>query len=461
MKQLLTLFIIFATVTVCFGQDITIGSRDTVFSKTLNQERELSIYLPPGYHSSINQKYPVLYILDGDYNFQYVAGLLELEGGISERIPEMILVAISGKGTETYRKNCKPNIEGIEDKGNADEVAGFIGKELIPYVNSKYKTNGFEILSGHSLGGLFVINTALNHPKLFDKYIAISPALWWENNANNKVAEQKISGKDFKSNMYVSLANEKGMGVGSFLSVATSSILKNNIVIYGIAALFIIIAIFWGVKRKRWLFPIIFALAGIGIAAWLMFYYYPQNENFKFKKFANEDHNSVGEPTYRWALEAMFKTWQVENDYFTSAKDLKDHYEKVQSTYGTTFNTPFVALGHTYYTLQDNPEELTKVEEVLKANDQDAFEKFAVYRAGKIMEKQPKESESLITEVLKINPKSSEGYHLLAKINLAANNTVIADSLINKAMKLADYQKERQWKINELIETKNVIEGKK
>lgn len=217
-----------ATVTVSFGQGITIGSRDTVFSKILNQQRELSIYLPPGYYSSVNQKYPVLYILDGDYNFQYVAGLLELEGGISERIPAMIMVGISGKGTATYRKNCKPDIEGIEDKGNADEVAGFIEQELIPYVNSKYKTNGFKVLSGHSLGGLFVINTALNHPKLFDKYIAISPALWWGNNAINKIAAEKTKAKSFKSAVYISLANEQGMGVDSFLGVATSSIAKKQ-----------------------------------------------------------------------------------------------------------------------------------------------------------------------------------------------------------------------------------------
>ncbi len=185
MKQLFTLFIVLLTGTLCFGQDINIGIRDSVFSKILNEERELSIYLPPSYHSSPNQEYPVLYILDGDYNFQYVAGLLELEGGISERIPEMILVAISGKGSETYGKNCKPNIEGLEDKGNADEVADFIAQELIPFINSRYKTDGFEILSGHSLGGIFVINTALNHPKLFDRYIAISPALWWSENAIN------------------------------------------------------------------------------------------------------------------------------------------------------------------------------------------------------------------------------------------------------------------------------------
>lgn len=457
MKHLFTLFTILISATICFGQDISIGIRDSVFSKTLNQERELSIYLPPGYNSSPNQKYPILYILDGDYNFLYVAGLLELEGGLSERIPEMILVAISGKGSETYRNNCRPNIEGIKDKGNADEMAQFIEQELIPYVNSNYKTDNFKILSGHSLGGLFVINTALNHPQLFDQYIAISPALWWGENALNKVAKEKVNTNGFKTNVHVSLANERGMGVGSFLSVATSSVLKSNIVVYGIAVILIIIAIIWGYKRKKIFFPIILALVGIGISAYLLFCYYPQDENFTFKRFAAENHNSVGEPTYRWALEDIFKTWRVKDDYFTSAEALKDHYEKVKSTYGAAFNIPYTVLGKTYYTLQDNPEAISKVGETLKENYQNAFEIFTIYRAGKIMEKQPKESEELINQVLNINPKSSESYHLLAKIKLANSNTEMADSLITKAMKLANYQNERQWKINELIETKNNI----
>lgn len=250
------------------------------------------------------------------------------------------------------------------------------------------------------------------------------------------------------------------MGVDSFLGVATSSILKNRIVIFGIAILFIGIAIFWGIKRKKVLFPILLVLAGIGMSAYLFFYYYPQNENFKFRKFADENHNSVGEPTYRWALEDIFKSWRVDEEYFGSAEDLQKHYEKVKSIYGTSFNIPNTVLGRTWYILQDNPGELSKVEDILKANFQNAFEEFNIYRAGKILEKQPQESEKFIQEALEINPESSESYHLLAKLKLAENNRVVADSLIDKAIVLANDQKERQWKINELIETKNNILGK-
>lgn len=454
--RLLFIFILIHLTT--FGQDINIGKRDTVFSKILNQERAFSVYLPPSYNTAENQDFPVLYILDGDYNFRYVSGLLELEGGISERIPEMILVAISGEGTETYRYNCKPNIQGIEDSGNAEEVAKFMTKELIPYVNANYKTNDFKILSGHSVGGLFVINTALNHPKLFDRYIAISPALWWEGNAINQIADQKIN-SDFKTNVYVSLANEKGMGVDSFLGVATSSVLKNNIFIFGIALLFIVIAIFWGVKRKKIIFPLLVGILGCGISAYLYFYYYPENENFKFNQFANENHNSVGEPTYRWALEDIFETWRVEEQYFSSTDELKNHYENVKATYGTTFNIPYTVLGNTHYMLQDNTEELKKLQTELKTNYPNAFATFAIYRANQLLEEHPKESEKLAKEVLTKNTNSFESLTILAKIRLGENKIEQADNLINKAIENAKMNNVRQWQLNQLTETKEKIMG--
>lgn len=457
MKNIFTLFLILFSFN-SFSQDISIGNRDSLNSNILNQEREFSVYLPPGYHSAPAQNYPVLYIVDGDYNFQYVAGLLELEGGISERIPEMILIAISGKDTETYRNNCRPNIEGIEDKGNADKMAQFIAEELIPYVNSNYNTNDFKILSGHSLGGLFSINTALQFPEMFDRYIAISPALWWGENAINQVAEEKTKARDFNAKVYISLANEEGMGVDSFLGAATSSILKNNIVTFGIGALFVLFAIIWGIKSKKIVLPILLALVGIGISAYLYFLYYPENDHFKFKQFAKENHNSVGEPTYRWALEDIFETWRVKEQYFSSSEELTAHYQKVKEKYGSSFNIPYTVLGNTDYILQDNETERQALQTELKTNYPLAFETFTIYHAEKLLEKEPKKAGKLAKEVLGTNPNSFDAQHVLAKVKLAENKKSQARALINKALETAKEQNTRQWKINELIGTREKIE---
>ena len=259
-RTVLILFTLLIRIT-CFGQVINSTiERDIIHSDILNDDSEISVYLPPSY-SATNQNFPVLYILDGDYNFFYVSGLLELQSSISENIPEMILIGISGKGSETYRTNCKPNIDTIKGKGNADQYADFIETELVPFVNTKYRTSNYKLLAGHSAGGLFIMNTVLQKPNAFNAYIAISPSLWWEKNVMNDVAIQTFkSNPNFSSNVYVSLANEKGMGVDKFLEVVKDNNISDSV--------------------------------------------------FKFKHFPDENHNSVGLPTYLWALKDIFIPWK-------------------------------------------------------------------------------------------------------------------------------------------------------
>ncbi len=410
-KHFLKYFLLLFVLQSGFSQDISVGKRDKIHSEILKQDRELSVYLPPSYNTSINQKYPVLYILDGDYNFQYVAGFLELQGAISELIPEMILVAISGKGTSEYRKNCKPKIDGVEDSGNAEEMESFIEKELIPYINKKYKAADYKILGGHSVGGIFVVNTAINNPNLFNDYIAISPALWWAKNAMEGVMENTWGKtKSTTANLYMSLANEEGMGVEKFLKKVPESIKK---------------------------------------------------ENIRFKKFPDEIHNSVGLPTYKWALTDIFKNWYVEEAYFDSAEALKNHYAEVQKKYGSIFNISYTVVGNTHYMLQKNDEERSKVQAALKELNPNAFVLFNTYSAGKLVaNKEYEEAKQLLKNALAVNPNNFDSYNVLAKIELAKEDTVAASKAINQAITLANEQQARQWQMNELLETKEEINKK-
>jgi predicted alpha/beta superfamily hydrolase len=407
------LFLILALLcsTIIFAQDISIGKRDKVYSKILQQDREFSVYFPPSYNTLVSQKYPVLYILDGDYNFQYVAGFLELQGAISELIPEMILVAISGKGSNEYRKNCKPNIEGVEDSGNADELARFIERELIPYVNKNYKTSEYKILGGHSVGGIFVVNTAMNHPNLFNDYIAISPALWWAENAMEDVLKNTWGKtENTTASIYISLANEKGMGVTEFIKKVPKSIMENNV---------------------------------------------------KYKEFPDEVHNSVGLPTYKWALADIFKNWYLEKLYFSTAEELKTHYVKVQKQYGCIFNIPTSVVGYTNYILKNNSKERKKVADAFKALSLDVYVLFNNAQAGDLLEKKKyQEAEQLLNEALAINPNSFDSYDILAKVKLAKDDATEANKAIDKAISLANQQGARQWQINELLETKSDINKK-
>ncbi len=409
-QKLLLFLILFYSATV-FAQNISIGKRDKIHSEILQQDREFSVYFPPSYNTSVSQKYPVLYILDGDYNFQYVAGFLELQGAISELIPEMILVAISGKGTSEYRKNCKPNIEGVEDSGTAGEVASFIENELIPYVNKNYKASNYKILGGHSVGGIFVINTAINHPNLFNNYIAISPALWWADNAMEDVLKNTWGKtKSTTASLYISLANEKGMGVTEFVKKIPESIMEKNV---------------------------------------------------KYQEFPDEIHNSVGLPTYKWALTDIFKNWYVEKLYFSSAEELKNHYGEVQKQYGNIFNITPSVVGYTNYILKKDNKEQKKVSDAFKVISPDAYVLFNNAQAGDLLEeKKYKEAEQLLQESLAVNPNNFDSYNVLAKVKLANSNAAGANEAIDEAINMANQQEARQWQINELLETKAEINKK-
>ncbi|EGV43174.1 hypothetical protein BZARG_1138 [Bizionia argentinensis JUB59] len=458
MKKLLILFLFFSLVINAQIDEFSI-KRDSVSSVILNDTREFSVFLPASYLSS-NQNYPVLYILDGDYNFHYVSGILELQASISENIPEMILIGISGKGSETYRENCKPNIAGVADSGNANTVSDFIEKELMPYVDKHYKTIDYNILAGHSLGGLFILNTALNKPKLFDNCIAISPALWWENNAINTIAKKTLTDNpDYKTDVYLSLADEKGMGVDSFLGVVTNNFLKNNLVIFGIAILAILVAFLWVLITRRKRLPLLLVLFGIGISVYLFFFFIPTNSNFKFKQFADENHNSVGAPTYEWALNSIFKTWKVKDEYFSSEQQLVAHYNRVQKRYGHTFNMQNSVLGNTVYKLQEDPAELHKIQTKLQTLYPDGVDYFNVQWASRLLKNGEKpEAMRLLNRMIENYPNSYDAYNALAKIELENNNISVADSLINTAIEISQKQHVRQWQLNEVLETKAKIE---
>ncbi|APG59876.1 alpha/beta hydrolase-fold protein [Christiangramia salexigens] len=395
-----------STINISIAQEINIGTRDTLYSAILEEERPLSIYFPPSYNYKTERNYPVLYILDGNYDFQYVAGLLELQAGIAENIPEMILVGISGKGSKIYKKNCKPDIQGIEDSGNADKVLEFLEKELIPYIDNNYKTLDYNVLAGHSIGGLFIINAALKKPQLFKDYIAISPALWWEENAINIVAKKTYKVQDsIKSNTYVSLANEKRMGVKEFLELV--------------------------------------------------------GPEFKFKQFEHENHNSVGAPTYEWALKDIFKVWKNDKKYFESADELVKYQSLNSSNYDVSLPVSEAILYNTViYILNDKPEELEKIRHIISENYPGSEAYFITLLATIHINAQDfQKARDLLLESLKLHPESFELYEKLAEVDLHLEEKKRAKEKIQKALGLAKDQGVRQWRIDEIKALKEKLKN--
>ena len=166
---------------------LRIGEKVEIKSKILNENRILNIYLPNGYSKDSLKSYPVIYLLDGsiDEDFIHIAGIVQF-GSFSwiNMIPETIVVGISNvdrKRDFTFPTTIKKDKEDFPTTGKSANFINFIEKELQPFIESNYKTNATKTIIGQSLGGLLTTEILFKKPQLFDNYIIVSPSLWWDN----------------------------------------------------------------------------------------------------------------------------------------------------------------------------------------------------------------------------------------------------------------------------------------
>lgn len=206
------------------AQQIVLGRQDQLYSHILNEKRSLSVYVPE--HAGAQQRYPVLYLLDGESHFLTTAAMVRQLSGV---IPDMIVVGIRNtvRGRDLTPTHVKPDSTisagDAALSGGGEQFMRFIEKELIPHIDSLYPAAPYRILSGHSLGGLTVVHTLIRHTRLFNAYIAIDPSLWWDNQALLKQAQEALTEKRFGHlSLFVAMANNMPPGMD------TISILKNT-----------------------------------------------------------------------------------------------------------------------------------------------------------------------------------------------------------------------------------------
>lgn len=165
---------------------LTIGEQIELKSEILNEKRILNIYLPQGYSSDSLKLYPVIYLLDGsiDEDFIHISGLVQF-GSFSwiQMIPKSIVVGIANvdrKKDFTFPSNNKKDKKEFPTTGKSENFILFIEKELEPFIDNHYKTDTIKTIVGQSLGGLLATEILFKKPDLFDNYIIISPSLWWD-----------------------------------------------------------------------------------------------------------------------------------------------------------------------------------------------------------------------------------------------------------------------------------------
>ena len=207
------------------GVRIVIGRAFFLDSDALGEERPIWVHTPPGYAES-NQLHPVLYLLDGRAHFQHVAGVVDFLSSVG-RIPSMIVVAVPNV-TDGRTRDLTPTPthefgpDGVTPwrqvyptAGGADDFRAFLTDELIPYIDSAYRTVSLRVLVGHSLGGLFNVHAFVSDPTAFRGHVIISPALWWDQQRLVAEADMLLQKERPAGFIYLTTANEGGATLSS------------------------------------------------------------------------------------------------------------------------------------------------------------------------------------------------------------------------------------------------------
>jgi predicted alpha/beta superfamily hydrolase len=182
---------------------LVLGEQRKIESKILHETRIINIYLPEEYQADDTTHYPVIYILDGgiEEDFIHLTGLVRFntQPWIA-RFPRSIVVGIENTKRRRdftfevdsldFLKEMDISPEQFKEYGGSASYISFLERELKPSIDSIYRTSGENTVIGESLGGLLATEILLKHTSLFANYIISSPSLWWGDEVLLEAAEK-------------------------------------------------------------------------------------------------------------------------------------------------------------------------------------------------------------------------------------------------------------------------------
>lgn len=200
-------------------ESITIGTKVTLHSKVLDEERLIFIHTPNNYEQMGNM--PLVFVLDADSQFKQTASTIDyISNGAqgNDIIPTSIVIGITNPN-RNYDFTPVKGLVGLDsatisNTGGAFKFLSFITDELIPYLDSTYNTCSNRTLIGHSLGGLFVLHALLEKSEYFDNYLAIDPAIGFSDGTYLDKVLNSLDKLDLSSeNLYYASADNRPKGM--------------------------------------------------------------------------------------------------------------------------------------------------------------------------------------------------------------------------------------------------------
>jgi uncharacterized protein len=294
-------------------KDIVIGKKDFLFSKILDEEREIWVSVPSDFREDLKgQHFPIVIVLDGPVHFYSVVGMIDHFSWYNDACPPMIVVGL---------KNTDRNRDFIP-KINDDLFSLFLKNELIPYIDRTYPTRPFRVLIGHSLAGLRVVKTAI-YDRGFNAFITIDPSLTdiendWYNKARNDIENFQFKDERFYLGMahYIPFTASKNIEIIKKDTSADSEHMRR------------IIEFSEKMTSKNSL----------------------ESNSFRWKYYPNENHQSVAQITIYDGLEFIFDWYKPKylNEFVAvetspqRAVDLYDNYYKtISKNLGYEIKPPF------------------------------------------------------------------------------------------------------------------------
>jgi predicted alpha/beta superfamily hydrolase len=274
-------------------------------SAVLGEERTILVRVPPGYETN-KQRYPVLYMTDGNAHIGHTSSTVEFLAQ-NGRMSELIVVGITNtdRTRDLSPTHVTTTVAGgnsalqFPTSGGADKFLKFIETELIPEIEKRYRVHPYRILAGHSLGGLFTIHAMVSRPELFNSYVAVSPALQWDNQVAVKRAEDFFKApKEWQATLFMSLGHEPGPIEDGFFQL--KQVLEKN-----------------QTKGFEW----------------------------EVQQLDDEDHGSVVLRSHYLGMRKIFAGWQVPRDpdsgrFAGDFKSLEEHYQKLSQKFKYTVPVP-------------------------------------------------------------------------------------------------------------------------
>ncbi|WDE08841.1 alpha/beta hydrolase [Thalassomonas viridans] len=290
-------------------EEISVGTKVTIASKQLQEDRKLRIYTPGNFDRS--RQYQVIYLFDAEYLFTSTIGIVESLVN-SHKIPPSIVVGIE---TTVRVRDYLPPINGEAKSrhqrwtkkkflrfGGTENFTAFLTSELFPYIEQHYPVLPNRTLIGYSNAGVFGLHTLVNSPDIFTNYLLISPAAWWGNSEiDEHIARFSQSHQDYSGNLFLTVAGEGRGMYSNALRIASQ-------------------------------------LEAVA----------PKSFNWTFKQFESETHQSTVYPSIFQGLVTLFEdiNFKVSDDIgkYASVEDVQSYYSRLSTRYKFAVSIPEIVF---------------------------------------------------------------------------------------------------------------------